>query len=237
VIQFPEDVQAIYWKKPEERNAYEEQLAQLVQRQVDFEFRRIDYKKTFAKDEEKLALYTELTEKLKAFDELKPAPLPTAFITTDVGPKAADTILKRRGKNEVIEPAFMTLLGQPAPKIAPTGKTTGRRTALANWIASEENPFTARVMVNRIWQRHFAEGLVPTPNDFGMLGEAPSHPELLDWLTKRFLEDDWRMKSLHRTIMNSATYTSDRPVANRRPTKMSPIRPIGTTLALPAAAT
>ncbi len=215
VVQFPEDVQAIYWKKPEERTAYEEQLAQLVQRQVDFEYRRVDYKKTFAKDEKKLALYTELTEKLKASDSLKPAPLPAAFITTDVGPRPAETLLKRRDKDEVVEPAFLTLLGQPAPKIIPTAKTTGRRTALANWIASEENPFTARVMVNRIWQRHFAEGLVPTPNDFGMLGEAPSHPELLDWLTKRFLEDDWTMKSLHRTIMTSATY---RQTARREPT-------------------
>lgn len=215
VVQFPENVQAIYWKKPEERNAYEEQIAQLVQRQVDFEYRRVDYKKTFAKDEKKLTLYTELTEKLKAFDHLKPAPLPAAFITTDVGPKPADTLLKLRGKDEVVEPAFLTLLGQPSPKITPTEKTTGRRTALANWIASEENPFTARVMVNRIWQRHFAEGLVPTPNDFGMLGEAPSHPGLLDWLTKRFLEDDWKMKSLHRTIMTSATY---RQTARREPT-------------------
>ena len=215
VKQFPEDVKAIYWKSPEERTAYEEQLAQLVQRQVDFGYKRIDFKKIFAKDEKKLARYTELTEKLKAFDKLKPAPLPTAFITTDVGIEPAETILKRRQHDEVIEPAFLTLLGQPAPEITPTETTTGRRTALANWIASEENPFTARVMVNRVWQRHFAEGLVPTPNDFGMLGESPSHPGLLDWLTKRFLEGDWKLKSLHRTIMSSATY---RQTARREPT-------------------
>ncbi|NLT69702.1 MAG: DUF1549 domain-containing protein, partial [Verrucomicrobiaceae bacterium] len=146
VKQFPEDVKAIYWKSPEERTAYEEQLAQLVQRQVDYGYQRIDFKKIFAKDEKKLARYTELTEKLKAFDKLKPAPLPTAFITTDVGIEPAETILKRRQHDEVIEPAFLTLLGQPAPEITPTETTTGRRTALANWIASEENPFTARVM-------------------------------------------------------------------------------------------
>ncbi len=215
VIQFPEDVQAIYWKKPEERGAHEEQLAQLVQRQVDFEFKRIDWKKTFAKDEKKLARYTELTEALKEFDAIKPAPLPMAFITTDTGAKPADTILKRRGKDEVIEPAFLTLLGTEKPVIKPTSGTTGRRTALADWIASGKNPFTARVMVNRVWQRHFAEGLVATPNDFGMLGEAPSHPELLDWLTTRFLEDDWKLKNLHRTIVTSATY---RQTARREPT-------------------
>lgn len=212
--QFPEDVQAMYSKPAAERTTYEEQLAQLVQRQVDFEYRRTDFKKTFEKDPKKLALYTELTEKLKAFDSLKPAPLPPAFITTDVGPIPAETHLKRRGVEKVIEPAFLTLLGQPAPKITPTASTSGRRTALANWIASKENPFTARVMVNRIWQRHFAEGIVPTPNDFGFLGEAPSHPELLDWLTSRFLDDDWKMKSLHRAIMTSATY---RQTARREP--------------------
>jgi hypothetical protein len=215
VIQFPEDVQAIYWKKPGDRTAHEEQLAQLVQRQVDFDFRRTDWKKTFAKDEKKLARYTELTESLKRFDSLKPAPLPTAFITTDTGPEAADTILKRRGKEEVVEPAFLTLLGEEKPVIKPTAATTGRRSALADWIADEKNPFTARVMVNRVWQRHFAEGLVATPNDFGMLGEAPSHPELLDWLTSRFLEDDWKLKKLHRLIVTSATY---RQTARREPT-------------------
>jgi hypothetical protein len=215
VIQFPEDVQAIYWKKPGDRTAHEEQLAQLVQRQVDFDFRRTDWKKTFAKDEKKLARYTELTESLKRFDSLKPAPLPTAFITTDTGAKPADTLLKRRGKEEVVEPAFLTLLGEEKPAIKPTAATTGRRSALADWIADEKNPFTARVMVNRVWQRHFAEGLVATPNDFGMLGEAPSHPELLDWLTSRFLEDDWKLKKLHRLIVTSATY---RQTARREPT-------------------
>ncbi len=215
VKQFPEDVQAIYWKEADERTAHEEQLAQLVQRQVDFDYRRTDFKKTFEKDEKKLALYNSLTDSLKAFDSLKPKPLPSAFITTDVGPKPAETIIKRRTGEEIIEPAFLTLLNQPAPKITPTATTTGRRTALANWIASDENPFTARVMVNRVWQRHFAEGLVATPNDFGMLGESPSHPELLDWLTSRFLEDDWKLKSLHRTIMTSATY---RQTARREPT-------------------
>lgn len=215
VKQFPEDVQAIYWKNPAERSAHDEQLAQLVQRQVDFDFKRIDWKKTFAKDEKKLARHAELTEALKQFDSLKPAPLPFAFITTDTGPKPADTILKRRGKEEVVEPAFLTLLGEETPVIKPTAKTTGRRSALADWIASEKNPFTARVMVNRIWQRHFAEGLVATPNDFGMLGETPSHPELLDWLTTRFLEDDWKLKNLHRTIVTSATY---RQTARREPT-------------------
>ncbi len=81
-----------------------------------------------------------------------------------------------------------------------------RRLALARWIASPENPLTARVMVNRIWQHHFGEGLVSTPSDFGVNGARPTHPELLDWLAAEFIEHGWSIKHIHRLIVNSATY-------------------------------
>jgi hypothetical protein len=84
--------------------------------------------------------------------------------------------------------------------------STGRRTALARWIADPENPLSTRVIVNRVWQYHFGRGLVTTSNDFGRLGDRPSHPELLDWLTRRFLEEGWRLKPLHRLILTSAVY-------------------------------
>jgi hypothetical protein len=77
---------------------------------------------------------------------------------------------------------------------------------LANWIAASTNPLTARVFVNRVWQWHFGQGLVNTPSDFGLRGEAPSHPELLDWLASEFVASGWSMKALHRLIMNSQTY-------------------------------
>ncbi len=77
---------------------------------------------------------------------------------------------------------------------------------LAKAIASRENPLTARVIVNRVWQHHFGRGLVATPDNFGKLGEQPSHPELLDYLTIRFMDQGWSLKSLHREIMLSATY-------------------------------
>jgi hypothetical protein len=80
------------------------------------------------------------------------------------------------------------------------------RLRLASWVASPENPLTARVIVNRVWQWHFGAGLVTTPNNFGMLSEPPSHPQLLDWLASRFMEDGWSLKRLHRRIMLSATY-------------------------------
>ncbi|MEX0793161.1 MAG: PSD1 and planctomycete cytochrome C domain-containing protein [Pirellulaceae bacterium] len=81
-----------------------------------------------------------------------------------------------------------------------------RRLAVADWIASPENPLTARVMVNRIWQGHFGRGLVGTPNDFGRNGVAPTHGKLLDWLSARFVESGWSIKAMHRRIVLSATY-------------------------------
>jgi cytochrome c553 len=81
-----------------------------------------------------------------------------------------------------------------------------RRAALAEWLASAKNPLTARVIVNRVWQWHFGQGLVRTPNDFGVRGERPSHPELLDWLAVEFMEHGWSPKHLHRLILLSSTY-------------------------------
>ena len=106
-------------------------------------------------------------------------------------------------------------LGDPVPRRMPvvlagemqTPITEGSgRLQLAQWVASEENPLTARVMVNRIWQHYFGEGIVRTPGDFGHQGEAPTHPELLDWLACTFMESGWGMKSMHRVIVMSAAY-------------------------------
>ena len=85
-------------------------------------------------------------------------------------------------------------------------KTTGRRAALAQWIASPANPMTARVMVNRIWQHHFGRGLVATPSDFGRNGDKPTHPELLDWLANQFVSGGWSVKKMHRLMLLSNTY-------------------------------
>ncbi len=81
-----------------------------------------------------------------------------------------------------------------------------RRAALANWLTSSHNPLTARVIVNRVWLWHFGQGLVRTPNDFGLRGERPTHPELLDWLACDFIEHGWSIKHLHRMIMLSSCY-------------------------------
>ena len=82
----------------------------------------------------------------------------------------------------------------------------GRRLQLAKWIASPENPLTARVMVNRVWQYHFGRGIAGNPNNFGKMGKKPTHPELLDWLAARFVETGWSVKTLHRTMVLSDAY-------------------------------
>ncbi|TXT32428.1 MAG: hypothetical protein FD138_2064, partial [Planctomycetota bacterium] len=91
-------------------------------------------------------------------------------------------------------------------RLLPTAFSSSGRLELAQWIASKDNPLVARVMVNRIWQHHFGTGLVATSDNFGVRGERPLHPELLDWLAMRFVEGGWSVKSMHRMICLSATY-------------------------------
>ena len=110
-----------------------------------------------------------------------------------------------------MEPGFVASLvgGQdsPAPLLPPAdGKTTGRRSALANWIGSPDNPMTARVMVNRLWQHHFGRGIVGTPSDFGINGDHATHRELLDWLALQFIDSGWSLKKTHRLMLLSNTY-------------------------------
>jgi hypothetical protein len=120
-------------------------------------------------------------------------------------------------------------LGEKNPPI----RRGSGRLELACWIAHPQNPLTARVLVNRVWQHHFGEGLVRTPSNFGKLGEPPSHPQLLDWLADRFISDGWSLKQLHRRIMLSAVYqvsgtataeTLRRDPENRWLARMSPRR-------------
>jgi hypothetical protein len=109
---------------------------------------------------------------------------------------------------EEVPPGFLSVLDPNPAGIEPPadGRTSGRRKALAGWIASPENPLTARVIANRLWHHHFGRGIVATPNDFGFSGARPTHPELLDWLASELVRGGWSLKRLHRTILLSATY-------------------------------
>ncbi len=201
---FPAEVQESVRKPYEERNTYDRQLHYLVHRQVLKAWEGVS--KRIKGDEKKK--WDELQKKLRELEKSKPAPLPIAMTVRDAS--FTPPVVKIRGSRskQTFEPRVFEVLGGVKPEIEPIPniKSTGRRTALANWIASPDNPLTARVIVNRIWQQHFGRGITASANDFGKLGEKPTHPELLDWLAATFIEKGWSIKKLHRLIMASAAY-------------------------------
>jgi len=143
--------------------------------------------------------YSNLTKEL---DQLKRHKVPAdyALCVTEVGPNPPESFVLARGnplsQGDKVDPAYLTVLGGgKASQAKPTAgaKTSGRRLALADWIASPDNRLTSRVIVNRIWQHHFGRGIVRSPNNFGMLGDRPTHPELLDWLASTFVSGDARV--------------------------------------------
>ena len=111
-------------------------------------------------------------------------------------------------QREEVQPGFLSILDPSDPKIVPPEglNSTGRRSVLANWLADPKNPLTPRVMVNRIWQYHFGRGIVASASDFGVMGERPSNPQLLDYLAATFVENGWSIKKMHRQIMLSNLY-------------------------------
>ncbi len=168
------------------------------------------------------ARWRELDADLQRVSQRKPAALPLAFAFADVAAEPRETWFFERGdflaRNEKMDLGFLTVLtrGKTADEYWATARqhrlrddSTQQRRALAEWITDLEHgagPLLARVMVNRVWQHHFGEGLVSTPNDFGTRGERPTHPELLEWLAGEFVRSGWSVKHLHELIVNSATY-------------------------------
>lgn len=167
--------------------------------------------------QENLAVATEpsIKEELsKAIEatQAEPAPWEWTLGVRDRGPVAPPTHLLVRGNaatpGSEVQPGFLAVLSNPtsgdvSPRV-PAGY--GRRLVLANWIASPDNPLTARVLVNRIWHHHFGRGLARTLSDFGRAGTPPSHPDLLQWLAADFIAHGWSIKHLHRRLLSSAVY-------------------------------
>jgi hypothetical protein len=153
----------------------------------------------------------ELTRQIEALARQKPSFMLGLLMTDAKEPPPATRILfqgDHKQEREPVVPGFLSAL-DPNPamiKQAPNPNTTGRRLALADWMVSPENPLTARVLVNRIWQWHFGRGLVETSNDLGLAGSRPTHPDLLDWLADEFIRQGWSLKKLHRLIVTSAVY-------------------------------
>ncbi len=224
IDKFPKEIQAVIRKPASERTPYEQQIRDLAYRQVADEGERIDGKIKGA-DKEKLDA---LKDELAKHDSLKPKSLPDAMLVTDIGALAPAVTIPKHKSQTPIEPGFLTLLEETPAKIDRPDKatnSTGRRAALAKWLAQADNPLTARVFVNRIWQHHFGRGIVGTPSDFGHLGEKPTHPELLDWLARYFVEHNWSAKQIHRLLLTSATYRQAAVVSGQVATSASMIDP------------
>ena len=158
----------------------------------------------------------ELLARLDGVLRSAPAPeLPKARGIDEAGPVAPATFLLRRGdyaaRGQETAPAFPAVLAQRISRPrrlepTPSPHSSGRRSALADWLVRPDHPLTARVIVNRLWQHHLGRGLVATSSDFGVMGEEPSHPELLDWLATELVAQGFSLKAMHRLIVTSATY-------------------------------
>ena len=204
INRFPEDIQSSVRKPIDEQMPLEQQMAYLVMRQVDAEYGSLESKLTAAEKDRVL----ELKRQIAMFDSLRPEPLPVAMAVHDVGAQSPLTVMPKR-QDESVAPGIPSIIDESAAvlkSVAGIVNTTGRRSALARWLTDPANPLSTRVIVNRIWQSHFGRGLAINPSDFGTLGETPTHPELLDYLTERFVAEGWSIKSLRRIILNSATY-------------------------------
>jgi hypothetical protein len=202
---FPLDVRPILRKAAKDRDGYEEQIAALAHRQVLEEWNKLDFSKSL-KDEQK-AKWEGLQAQLKEFEAIKPQPMITMLAAGNVAAVPPPTKIPQTKDDNPVKPASFEVQGAlDIQNWEGEQSTKGRRTALANWINSVDNPLPHRVIVNRIWQYHFGTGIVQNASDFGRLGFPPTNPELLDWLARWFLDNGRSFKQLHRLIVCSATY-------------------------------
>lgn len=205
------DVQQALGKPADQRSPVEKYLAEKFQTLLQPDDKSLDklLPETYADyrpavDEHNAAIAAQERQRMQ-FDELRALyDLPGPVVTP----------LLRRGDaltpGPPVEPGVPSSLNAPVAfqwtSPAAEAKTSGRRLAFARWLTQPDHPLTARVMVNRLWLHHFGEGIVATPEDFGALGSAPSHPQLLDWLAREFVDSGWSLKHLHRLIMTSHAY-------------------------------
>ena len=205
---YPPEIQAMILKPAAQRTPYESQMAWKAKPYLDMP--DDEAAKQLKGDAKKS--YDALKAELAKYADLNSGEPPEGIGMMDLGRTAPATHVLAVGMydapKEEVQPGFLTLLDPgPAPIVPPANvESTGRRTALAKWLTDPANPLAARVMVNRIWHYHFGRGIVGTPSDFGVMGERPTHPELLDWLAAEFVRSGWSMKHMHRLIMTSAAY-------------------------------
>ncbi|MBI1917883.1 MAG: DUF1553 domain-containing protein [Planctomycetes bacterium] len=202
---FRAEIQQAALTPPEKRTPYQEQIASIAEKQCV----RAEQEAPQKLPPVQKKRYDELARQLNA---TRPKAPPEAMAVTDVGRQAPATHRLQGGAwfkpKEEVQPGFPAFLGKATPdtRIRSDLDSTGRRAALARWLTRKDHPLTARVIVNRLWQHHFGVGIVATASDFGAQGEAPTHPELLDWLAVELVESGWSLKHLHRLMVTSATY-------------------------------
>ena len=191
----------------EQRTPLERQIAAMVVKQVYADDKGMFTGMKPPEKERRAAL-------LKTLSEVGPKPQSpaTAIAFNDIGRDVPPTYLLKRGnwskRGPEVRPGFLSAFDNrfADPMATTDAKSTGRRTALANWMTDPKNPLTARVIVNRVWQQHFGRGIVASSGDFGTQGDRPTHPELLDWLANEFVSHGWSLKHLHRIIVLSDAY-------------------------------
>jgi hypothetical protein len=155
--------------------------------------------------------YQDLRAELERSRRAPPPEAGMPVMCVQEGSPATTRVLVRGNPHvpgDTVTPGVPEVLSSADTKvpIVPAKHSSGKRRALASWLTDARNPSTARVMVNRLWQFHFGRGIVPTPSDFGKLGELPTHPELLDWLADEFVRGGWKLKRMHRLILLSSAY-------------------------------
>ncbi len=206
IDKYPSEIQAAIAKPAADRNPFEWQMYAKAKPYLTID----DDTAIKALKGEKRKQYDALAVELKKFSDIDPGEPSLGIGMRDLSTNSPATHRLSVGAwdapAEEVQPGFLSIVDPSAPKIVPTANSTGRRTALANWLASPENPLAARVMVNRIWSYHFGQGIAPSPSDFGLMGGKPSHPELLDWLASEFVRTGWDIKRMHKLIVMSNTY-------------------------------
>ena len=205
---FPEEIQSAVATAPDRRTPIQWHMYYKARPQLE----HTDQEGAAKLKGEELARYKTLKTELARFDNIKPRDLPVAQAMIDNGSTAPETHVLGGGVydniKEEVQPGVLSIIDPSDARITPplNVASSGRRTALAQWLTRADNPLTARVMVNRIWHYHFGQGIVGTPSDFGMMGERPTNKELLDHLAATFTDQGWSIKKMHRMILLSNTY-------------------------------
>jgi hypothetical protein len=217
IAKLPEYMQ-VAWKTPADKRTQGQRLTVI---QIERTVTPADTTRKLVNENDIVALmppdvkvkHDDVKQKIAELEKQKPRPLPSALAIGERGRVPQPSYFLHRGSidspGSEMKPGVLSVVSETEwsfPEPPPTAKSSYRRRGLAEWLTWKDNPLTSRVMVNRMWQHHFGEGIVRTPGNLGRMGERPSHPELLDWLALEFQDRNWSMKSMHKLMLTSRAY-------------------------------